>query len=47
MEHFLFRDVARFDYLLKSIELMSVSNKELEQTELEKKQIEVIIILFF
>lgn len=42
MKQFLYRDFARFDYLLKSIELMSVSNKELKQTELENQQIEVI-----
>ncbi|VVC38521.1 Hypothetical protein CINCED_3A008291 [Cinara cedri] len=34
-------DSARYDYLLKSIELMSIANREFEQVELESEQLEL------
>lgn len=42
-----FRDSTRFDYLLKSLELINKPYTELEQKELEEQQLEVIILSSF
>lgn len=43
MKIVLFRDATRYDYILKSLELINKSNNELEQKELQEQQLEVII----
>jgi len=42
-----FRDSTRFDYLLKSLELINKPYTEFEQKELEEQQLEVIILSIF
>lgn len=42
-----FRDSTRFDYLLKSLELINKPYTDLEQKELEEQQLEVITFKFF
>lgn len=44
---YIFRDSTRFDYLLKSLELINKPYTELEQKELEEQQLEVIILSSF
>jgi len=43
----LFRDSTRYDYLLKSLELINKPYTELKQKELQEQQLEVIVLSGF
>lgn len=39
-----FRDLARYDYLLKSLEVINISDSNLEQKEIHEQEFKVITL---